>query len=67
MNVQALSGCAANFAVYTALVGPYGRIMGLNLQNGEHLSHGFYTATKKISATSVYFESFPYLLTMKQV
>lgn len=59
-NVQALSGCPANFAVYTGLVGPHGRIMGLNLPEGGHLSHGFYTPTKKISATSMYFESMPY-------
>ena len=34
--------------------------MGLNLPDGGHLSHGFYTPNKKISATSVYFESMPY-------
>jgi glycine hydroxymethyltransferase len=62
VNVQALSGCPANFAVYTALLGPHGRFMGLNLPEGGHLSHGFYTPTKKISATSIFFESMPYSL-----
>jgi glycine hydroxymethyltransferase len=37
VNVQPLSGCPANFAVYTALVGPHGRIMGLQLQDGKLL------------------------------
>ena len=60
VNVQALSGCPANFAVYTALIGAHGRLMGLNLPDGGHLSHGFYTPNKKISATSVFFESLPY-------
>ncbi|GFR70464.1 serine hydroxymethyltransferase [Elysia marginata] len=62
VNVQALSGSPANFAVYTALVEPHGRIMGLHLPDGGHLSHGFMTNAKKVSATSVYFESFPYKL-----
>lgn len=62
VNVQALSGCPANFAVYTALIGAHGRLMGLNLPDGGHLSHGFYTPVKKISATSIFFESFPYTL-----
>lgn len=60
VNVQVLSGSPANFAVYTAVVEPHGRIMGLYLPDGGHLSHGFMTGTRKVSATSVFFESFPY-------
>lgn len=62
VNVQPHSGSPANFAVYTGLIGPHGRIMGLHLPEGGHLSHGFMTASKKISATSLFFESFPYKL-----
>jgi glycine hydroxymethyltransferase len=65
VNVQALSGAPANFAVYTALVEPNGRIMGLDLPDGGHLSHGFATPAKKVSATSMFFQSMPYKLDPK--
>jgi glycine hydroxymethyltransferase len=63
VNVQPYSGSPANFAVYTALLQPHDRIMGLDLPSGGHLTHGFQTAKKKVSATSVYFESMPYQVT----
>lgn len=60
VNVQPLSGSPANFEVYTALVGPGGRIMGLSLAHGGHLTHGHQSDTKKISASSLFFESKAY-------
>jgi len=62
VNVQSLSGSPANFQAYTALLNPHDRIMGLDLPHGGHLTHGFQTESKKISATSVFFESMPYRL-----
>ena len=61
VNVQPYSGSPANFAVYTALLKPHDRIMGLDLPSGGHLTHGFFLPSgKRVSATSLFFESMPY-------
>ncbi|EFX00920.1 serine hydroxymethyltransferase [Grosmannia clavigera kw1407] len=60
VNVQCLSGSPANLQVYQAIMPPHGRLMGLDLPHGGHLSHGYQTPQKKISAVSTYFETMPY-------
>ncbi|CAL1708895.1 unnamed protein product [Somion occarium] len=60
VNVQPYSGSTANFAALTALLHPQDRLMGLGLPDGGHLTHGYYTAKKKMTASSIYFQSLPY-------
>ncbi|EOY16134.1 Serine hydroxymethyltransferase 6 isoform 2 [Theobroma cacao] len=61
VNVQPYSCTSANFAVYTGLLLPGDRIMGLDSPSGGHMSHGWYMpGGKKVSAASIFFESFPY-------
>ncbi len=40
INVQPLSGSPANFALYSTLVPIGGKIMGMKLTSGGHLTHG---------------------------
>jgi len=56
-NVQTYSGSPANMAVYTALLKPGDGLMGLDLTQGGHLTHGFFTPKRKVSASSVFFNS----------
>ncbi|KAK3348315.1 serine hydroxymethyltransferase [Neurospora tetraspora] len=60
VNVQCLSGSPANLQVYQAIMPVHGRLMGLDLPHGGHLSHGYQTPQRKISAVSTYFETMPY-------
>ncbi|KAJ2157657.1 glycine hydroxymethyltransferase shm1 [Coemansia sp. RSA 552] len=64
VNVQPYSGSTANFAALTALLEPFDRLMGLDLPSGGHLTHGYQTDKKKISSSSIYFQSMPYRVDM---
>lgn len=55
VNVQPLSGSPANLAVYTALIPKEGKIMGMSLEHGGHLTHGH-----KVSATGKFWQQIPY-------
>lgn len=54
-NVQPYSGSPANLAIYTALIPIGGRIMGMQLDMGGHLTHGH-----RVSASGKFWEQVPY-------
>ncbi|TYH97984.1 hypothetical protein ES332_A12G278100v1 [Gossypium tomentosum] len=48
-------------SVYTGLLLPGDRIVGLDTQSGGNTSHGYYTPHgRKVSSGSIFFESLPY-------
>lgn len=55
VNVQPYSGSPANLAVYSALVPLKGKIMGMSLEMGGHLTHG-----QKVSLTGKFWKQVPY-------
>ncbi|MEH7083635.1 serine hydroxymethyltransferase [Neobacillus drentensis] len=54
-NVQPHSGAQANFAVFFALLQPGDKIMGMNLSQGGHLTHG-----SPVSVSGKWFEVVSY-------
>lgn len=57
-NVQAHSGANANTAVYFAILQPGDTIMGMNLSQGGHLSHG-----SPVNISGKYYNVVPYGVT----
>lgn len=55
VNVQPHSGANANLAVFFALLNPDDTVMGMNLQQGGHLSHG-----SPVNISGKYFNVVPY-------
>jgi glycine hydroxymethyltransferase len=55
VNVQPYSGSPANLAVYVAVCNPGDVVMGQNLPDGGHLTHGW-----KASATSMFWKTIGY-------
>ncbi|MFW5853567.1 MAG: serine hydroxymethyltransferase [Patescibacteria group bacterium] len=60
VNVQPLSGSPANLAVYSALLKPHSKIMGMSLDHGGHLTHA-----QPVSLTGRLWQQIPYGVDVK--
>ncbi|CCP88787.1 Pyridoxal-phosphate-dependent serine hydroxymethyltransferase [Candidatus Phytoplasma solani] len=54
-NVQPHSGSQANMAVFQALLQPHDKILGLSLNDGGHLTHGY-----KLSFSGINYDTYSY-------
>ena len=62
VNVQPYSCTSANFAVFSGVLEPGDRIMGLDSLSGGHSSHGYcaQSGKKRVSAGSIFSETLSY-------
>ena len=61
-NVQPHSGAQANTAVYFALLQPGDTILGMNLTDGGHLTHG-----SPVNISGKYFKIIPYVKKLERI